>query len=216
MDAMLASAIRIKLLQIDLAFHGSENTFYALSELLWIQNVSGGLLTREAFLPSHSHQAADVSKSGYPQLTVPRSLYIPQYFIIWQISSGSREQWPQACSHRSVKSKRRGGLKDNQGSEDANLYCLLAFRVRVDRAQRKQTKSEPLTPNSQRSVVCSQSIYRVVRTSLVAPAVLSLVSAAMLFKDPRCYRVMVNGVHHYVYFQSLLNNFAQQPFVRYS
>lgn len=89
MDAMLASAIRIKLLQIDLAFHSSGDTFYALSELLCIQSVSGGLLTREAFLPSHSHQAADVSKSVYPPLTVPRLLYIPQYFITWQISSGS-------------------------------------------------------------------------------------------------------------------------------
>ncbi len=36
MDAMIASAIRIKLFQIDLVFHGSEDTFYALSELLWI------------------------------------------------------------------------------------------------------------------------------------------------------------------------------------
>lgn len=155
MDAALASAIRVKLLQIDLAFHGSKDTFYALSELLWIQSVSGGLLTREAFLPSHSHQAADASKSAYAQLTVPRSLYIPQYFIIWQISSGSREQWPQACSHRSVKSKRRGGSKDNQGSKDANSYCLLAFRARADRAQTEQAKSEPLTSNSHRSLVRS-------------------------------------------------------------
>lgn len=34
MDAMLASAIRVKLLPIDLAFHGSKDTFYALSERL--------------------------------------------------------------------------------------------------------------------------------------------------------------------------------------
>lgn len=34
MDAMLGSAIRVKLLQIDLAFHGSKSTFYASSKLL--------------------------------------------------------------------------------------------------------------------------------------------------------------------------------------
>lgn len=34
MYAMLARAIRVKLLQIDLAFHGSKDTFYPSSKLL--------------------------------------------------------------------------------------------------------------------------------------------------------------------------------------
>lgn len=66
-----------------------------------MQSVSRGLLTREPYLPVQK----DASESGFPRLTVPGSLYIPQYFIIYQISSGSREQRPEACSHWSVESK---------------------------------------------------------------------------------------------------------------